>query len=181
MRAEKLFSGDCHLASEPPPSEMKRFQQAPNLKVMQIESMNVGYLAFNTEVKPFDDLRVRKAIYHALNRQSYIDVIYRGLAVIAKNPMPPGILGYYKDNYDYEYNPVKARELLAEAGFKDGFTTELWALPVSRPYNPDGKKMAEMMQDDLAKVGIKAKIVTYDWPTYLAKTKAGEHTMCQIE
>ncbi|MCB0272241.1 MAG: ABC transporter substrate-binding protein [Bdellovibrionales bacterium] len=179
VRAQKLFSGECHLIAEPPPSELKRFERDPNIKVMKIESMNVGYLAFNVEKKPFDNVKVRQAIYHALNRQAYVDVLYKGLGVVAKNPLPPVVMGYHKDNFDYEYNPVKAKELLEQAGFKDGFTTELWALPVSRPYNPDGKKMAEMMQDDLAKVGIKAKIVTYDWQTYLAKTKSGEHTMCQ--
>jgi dipeptide transport system substrate-binding protein len=88
-------------------------------------------------------------------------------------------MGYHEKNYDYDYSPAKAKELLKKAGFEKGFTTELWALPVSRPYNPDGKKMAEMMQADLAEVGIQARIVTYDWPTYLAKTKSGEYTMAQ--
>ncbi|MEZ4819257.1 MAG: ABC transporter substrate-binding protein [Bdellovibrionota bacterium] len=180
VRAKKVLSGECHMIASPPPSYLKQFENAPNLKVLKIEGMNIGYLAFNTKKAPFNKVEVRQAVYHALNRQLYIDELYKGLGTLAKNPMPPGIMGYHKDIYDYEYNPLKAKSLLAKAGYEDGFTTELWALPVSRPYNPDGKAMAELMQADLAKVGIKAKIVTYDWATYLAKTKNGEHAMCQL-
>ena len=71
----------------------------------------------------------------------------------------------------YEYNVSKAKELLIQAGYPNGFETELWTLPVSRPYNPDGRKWGEMMQADLAKVGIKVKLVTYDWSTYLEKNQ----------
>jgi dipeptide transport system substrate-binding protein len=56
----------------------------------------------------------------------------------------------------------------------------MWTMPVSRPYNPNGKKMGELMQADLAKVGIKIKLVTFDWPTYLSKSKVGEHTLIQF-
>ena len=74
----------------------------------------------------------------------------------------------------------KAKALLKQAGYPNGFETEIWTLPVSRPYNPNGKKMGEMMQQDLAKIGIKAKLITYDWPTYLAKSRKGEHQMIQM-
>src|SRR5690606_20950532 len=67
-----------------------------------------------------------------------------------------------------------------KAGYPNGFSAELWTLPVSRPYNPNGKKMGELMQADLAKIGIKVKLVTYDWPTYLAKARLGEHQMLQL-
>lgn len=123
---------------------------------------------------------VRKAINYALNRQAYIDAIFMGFGVVAKSPLPPTVWGYDEHLSDYEYNPKRAKDVLREAGYPEGFTTELWALPVARPYNPNGKKMAEMMQADLAQVGIKAKIVTFDWPTYLAKTKNGEHAMVQL-
>ena len=134
----------------------------------------------NTEKKPFDDLRVRQAVNMALNKQSYIDAIYLGNAKTAKNPLPPTIWSYNDSISEYEYSPEKAKELLKEAGLEDGFETTLWTLPVSRPYNPSGKKMGELMQADLAKIGIKVKLVTFDWPTYLKKSSAGEHDMLQL-
>ena len=140
----------------------------------------MAYLAFNVEKKPFDNVLVRQAISHALNRASYISAIYLGNAEVAKNPMPPTLWGYNKSIKDYDYSVEKAKELLKKAGFEKGFTMELWTMPVSRPYLPAGKKMGELMQADLAKVGITAKLVSYDWPTYLAKTKTGEHQSVQF-
>ena len=103
-----------------------------------------------------------------------------GNAIPAKNPLPPSLWSYNEKTNPYHYNLKKAKELLKKAGYPNGFETEIWTLPVSRPYNPNGKKMGEMMQQDLAKIGIKAKLITYDWPTYLAKSRKGEHQMIQM-
>lgn len=180
VRTQKIKTGECHMIAEPAPSDYNQFVNDKNLKVTSKAGMNVGYLAFNTQKKPFDNPLVRKAISHALNRQAYIEAIFMGFGSVARSPLPPTVLGYTDQPMKYDYNPKKAKDILREAGYPEGFTTELWALPVSRPYNPDGKKMAEMMQADLAQIGIKAKIVTFDWPTYLAKAKNGEHSMGQF-
>lgn len=180
VRTQKVKTGECHMIAEPSPTDYEQFVNDKNLKVTSKPGMNIGFLAFNVTKKPFDQLLVRKAINYALNRQAYIDAIFMGFGVVAKSPLPPTVWGYDEHLSDYEYNPKRAKDVLREAGYPEGFTTELWALPVARPYNPNGKKMAEMMQADLAQVGIKAKIVTFDWPTYLAKTKNGEHAMVQL-
>jgi dipeptide transport system substrate-binding protein len=180
VRAQKILAGECHLIAEPASVDYKKFTSSPNLKVEAATGLNMGYLAFNTKKKPFDNLLVRKAVYHALNRGSYIEAIYHGMAEIAESPLPSSSWGFNNNLPTYEYNVEKSKALLAQAGFPKGFSTELWALPVTRPYNPDGRKMAEMMQSDLAKVGIKVKIVTFDWPTYLSKSKNGEHTMAMF-
>jgi dipeptide transport system substrate-binding protein len=65
--------------------------------------------------------------------------------------------------------------LLKEAGFANGVTVDLWAMPVQRPYNPNAKRMAEMIQADWAKIGVQTKIVTYEWGEYLKRVKGGEH------
>ena len=101
-------------------------------------------------------------------------------AQVAKNPLPPTIWSYNKKIRDYDYNIAKAKKLLAKAGYPNGFETELWTLPVTRPYNPNGKKMGEIMQADLAKIGVKVKLVSYDWPTYLKKSRDGEHQLIQL-
>lgn len=180
VRYQKLKTGECHLMSYPAPQDLPAMQADPNLTVLGAAGLNVGYLAFNLDKKPYQDLRVRKAFNHALNKKSYIEAIYLGQAQVATNPLPPTMWSFNQSIKDFEYNPELAKKLLKEAGLAAGFDTELWALPVPRPYIPDGKKLAEMMQADLAKVGVRAKIVTYDWPTYLAKSKDGEHQLLQM-
>jgi peptide/nickel transport system substrate-binding protein len=131
----------------------------------------------HTEKKPFDKVKVRRAINHAINKKAIVDTIYEGLGTVAKNPLPPTLWGYNDQIQDYEYDPNKAKELLKEAGYPHGFETTLWALPVPRPYNPNGQKVAEAIQADLQKVGIRAKIISYEWGTYLEKLEQGEHDM----
>ena len=116
----------------------------------------------------------------ALNKKSYLKAIYFNHALLAKNPLPPTLWSYDKKNKGYSYNPIKAKALLTAAGFPQGFETEIWTLPVSRPYNPNGKKMGEMMQADLLKIGIKTKLKTFDWPTYIKKLREGKHQMIQL-
>ncbi len=177
VRYQKLKRGECHLIAEPPATDLKAMRADGGLQVLEQEGLNVGYLAMNVQKKPFGDVKVRKAVNFALNRKSYLDAIYHGNASLAKNPIPPTMWSYNEAVPDYEYNPEKAKQLLKEAGLADGFKAKLWAMPISRPYNPNGKKMAEMMQADLKKVGIEVEIVTYDWPTYLDKARRGEHEM----
>jgi dipeptide transport system substrate-binding protein len=110
----------------------------------------------------------------AINKKSLVDAVYQGAGTVAVNPIPPTMWGYYKAQKDYEYSPEKAKALLAKAGFPNGFETKLWALPVQRPYNPNGQQSAELIQADLAKIGIKAQIVKYEWAEYLKRAKAGE-------
>lgn len=180
VRVQKLKAGECHLAIEPAPSDLALIKSDTNLRLLSGSGLNVGYLAMNTQKKPFDNVLVRQAINHALNKDAYIKAIYFGHATKAHNPLPPSIWSYNKDIKGYEYNVSKAKELLKKAGFPKGFETEIWTLPVTRPYNPNGKKMGELMQADLAKIGIKAKLVSYDWPTYLKKARQGEHQMIQL-
>ncbi|MBC7371998.1 MAG: ABC transporter substrate-binding protein [Bdellovibrionaceae bacterium] len=180
VRAQKLKTGECQFMTDPAPADLAALKADAKLNVISAPGMNVGYLAMNVTKKPFDNLLVRKAINHALNRKAYIDAIFLGNATIAKNPFPPSIWSYNDAIKDYEYSPEKAKALLKQAGLADGFETEMWTMPVSRPYNPNGKKLGEMMQADLAKVGIKIKLVSFDWPTYLSKSKLGEHTLIQF-
>jgi len=180
VRTQKLKTGECQFITEPSPSDLAALKGDAKVSVIDAPGLNIGYLAMNVTKKPFDNLLVRKAINYALNRKSYIDAIFLGHATIAKNPIPPTIWSYNDAIKDYEYNPEKAKELLKQAGLANGFEAEMWTMPVSRPYNPNGKKLGEMMQADLAKVGIKIKLVTFDWPTYLAKSKTGEHQLIQF-
>jgi len=158
----------------------------PNIAVYKVPPVNIGYLCINQDwvspdgVKIFKDLRVRQAIAHAINKQAIIDALYPGTGIVAKNFIPPSMWGYNDDFEDYNYSPERARELLAEAGYPNGFKTNLWVMPVSRGYFPDPTKVGEALQADLKAVGIDAEIVTYDWGTYLEKVSNGEHALCML-
>src|SRR5699024_968947 len=117
---------------------------------------------------------VRQAMNYAIDKQAIIDTFFEGYANEAVNPIPPSIEGYNDEIEGYEYNPEKAKELLEEAGYGDGFEMELWAMPVPRPYMQDGQKIAELMQKNLADIGVDATIVSHEWATYLELAEKGD-------
>ncbi|MEW9502324.1 ABC transporter substrate-binding protein [Jeotgalibacillus marinus] len=173
-RLNALMSGDIDLADGINPSDSSQVEANADLQLFERPSMNVGYLGLTTTREPFDDPKVRQAMNYAIDRQAIVDAFFEGSAEVAKNPMPSVISGYNDDIEGYDYDPEKAKELLEEAGLGDGFDMELWAMPVPRPYMPDGQKVAEAIQNNLSAVGINAEIVTYEWATYLEKASAGE-------
>ncbi len=158
----------------------KIIESSAELKMETRPGMNVAYLAMNTQKSPFHLQSVRQAVNHAINKQNLVKWMYQDMAIPAKNPIPPVIWGYNDTIEDYDYNPDKARKLLASAGFPDGFDTTLWAMPVARPYMPQPQKMAAALRSNLRAVGVNAEIVTHDWKTYLNKTSNGEHDMCLL-
>lgn len=174
VRAQKLKAGECHVSSLPKPAEVQALKSDPKVQLHSLPGLNVGYLTLNVKKKPFDNLLVRQAINMAINKKSLVEAVYQGAGTAAVNPIPPTLWGYNKAVKDYDYNPERARALLAQAGLPDGFETTLWALPVQRPYNPNGAQAAELIQADLARVGIKARVVKYEWAEYLKRAKDGE-------
>ena len=175
VRWQKLQAGECQVIAYPNPADLDAIRANPEVKLLQQEGLNVGYLAFNTEKKPFDDKRVRQALNMAINKQAILDAVFQGSGKVAKNPIPPTIWSYNDAVKDYPYDPEAAKKLLAEAGLANGFKTNIWAMPVQRPYNPNARRMAELIQADWAKVGVQAEIVTYEWGEYLKRSKEGEH------
>ena len=155
-------------------SDVPSIEGNAKLQIFNRPSMNVGYVGLTNTRGPLENKLVRQALNYAVDKQAIIDAFYAGAAMPAKNPMPPVIAGYNDDVVDYDYNPEKAKELLKEAGFENGFEMELWAMPVPRPYMPDGQKVAEALQANFEAIGVTAKIVSYDWATYLDKAKDGE-------
>ena len=174
-RYAKLKTGECHVMAFPKPADLAEMQKDPNLSVLSKEGLNIGYIAFNVEKKPFDSKLVRQALNMAVNKEAILKAVYQGQGQVAKNPIPPILWSYNNGVKDYAYDPAKAKELLAQAGYPNGFDVELWYLPVTRPYNPDGKRMAELVQADWEKIGVRTKLTTYEWAEYRKRSKGGEH------
>ncbi len=177
VRWAKLQKGECHVMPYPNPADLPAMRGDANITLLTQPGLNVGYLAYNTTKKPFDDVRVRKAINMAINKQAIIDAVYLSTGVAAKNPIPPTLWSYNNAIKDDPFDPAAAQKMLAAAGLPNGFTTDLWAMPVQRPYNPNAKRIAELMQADLAKIGVKAEIKSFEWGEYRKRMQAGEHQM----
>ncbi|MEP7099042.1 MAG: ABC transporter substrate-binding protein [Burkholderiales bacterium] len=174
VRYAKLKTGECHVMAFPKPADVALMKNEPSINLMQQNGLNVGYVAFNVEKKPFDNKLVRQALNTAVNKKAILDTVFQGAGAVAKNPIPPTLWGYNDKVVDYAYDPAKAKALLAQAGYPNGVEVELWYLPVTRPYNPDGKRMAELIQSDWEKIGVKTKLITFEWGEYRKRSKTGE-------
>lgn len=175
VRYAKLKAGECHVMPYPNPADIEQMRSEAGIKLESQEGLNVGYLAYNTEKEPFTDARVRRALDMAINKDAIIEAVFQGAGSVAKNPLPPTLWSYNDELEDRKFDPEAAKALLAEAGHPDGLKTNIWAMPVQRPYNPNARRMAEMVQSDWAKIGVQAEIVSFEWGEYLKRSKDGEH------
>lgn len=174
-RLAKLLTHECDVAPIPRLAELSMLAKRPDFQVDQQTSLNVGYWAFNTQKAPFNNVKVRQALAYAVNKQSILQAVYFGQAEEANSVLPPNSWGYNPDGQQRNFDLVKAKQLLDEAGYPNGFTLDIWAMPVQRLYNPNALKMAELLQADLAKIGVSAKIVSFEWNAFRRKLRAGEH------
>ncbi|OQP84407.1 ABC transporter substrate-binding protein [Rhizobium rhizosphaerae] len=170
VRAQKLKAGECHIMPYPNAADVAELKKDPNLTVLEQEGLNVAYLAYNTTQAPFDKPEVRKALNMAVNKQAIVDAVFQGAAKVAKNPIPPIMWSYNDAVQDDKYDPEAAKKMLKDAGVS-GLKMKIWAMPVSRPYMLNARRAAELMQADLAKVGVEVEIVSYEWAEYLKLSK----------
>lgn len=175
VRSTKLKAGECDVTTQPLAADIPVLKADPNVTVLSQQGQNIGVLGFNVEHAPLDDKRVRLALSKAVNKGAIIDAVYQGAGSLARGVIPPVELGAASDPDPNAYDPAAAKALLKASGHETGLTVKLWAMPVSRPYNPNARRMAELIQADWAAVGVKTEIVTAEWADYLKRTGAGEH------
>lgn len=174
-RMAKLFTHECDVVAFPRVAELGLISKRADVDVQESTSMNIGFWAFNTAKPPFDQVKVRQALAHAINRDAILQAVYFGHATAADSVLPPTSWAYNPNLTVQQYDPVKAKALLTEAGYPNGFSMDIWAMPVQRLYNPNALKMAELMQADLAQIGVRASIVSYEWNSFRRKLGAYEH------
>jgi dipeptide transport system substrate-binding protein len=179
-RYAKLKAGECHVNAYPRPADLAEMQKDPTFKVISAPGLNVAFWAFNATKPPFDKKEVRQALSMAIDRDAIIKDVYLGAGERAKTLIPRTMWSYDDNIVDYPYDPEKAKAMLAAAGVATPLDIDLWYQPVSRPYNPNGKRIGEMMQADLAKIGVNAKLVTFEWGEYRKRLQNGEHMTGQF-
>ena len=178
-RYSKLKAGECQINAYPAPADLAEMKKDASLKVISASGLNIAFWAFNVGKPPLDKKEVRQALSMAVDRDAIIRDVFLGNGEKAKTLIPRTMWSYNDAIADYPYDPAKAREMLAKAGVEK-FDIDLWYQPVQRPYNPNGKRIGEMMQADLAKVGVTAKLVTFEWGEYRKRAQGGEHMTAQL-
>ena len=177
-RLQKLKANECQVALYPKPDDIANIKADPNLKIDEMEAMMTSYVAINTSHKYLSDVRVRQAINLAFDKQSYIRALFgEGKATAGVGPYPPTMIGYDHDNKGPAHDPAKARALLKEAGVPEGQVFTLFARNGGAVTNPNPMVGAQMLQADLAQVGIKLDIRIMEWGEMLKRAKKGEHDM----
>lgn len=156
-RVIALETGKVDFIYGVPPNDIERLNGMPRTKVVEVPGLILMHMFANTQKKPMSDPRVRKAIELAINKDAYGQVVYQGRYIPSVGPILPVSNFFPEGAQPYPYDPAKARELLKEAGYPDGFTAKLWIGNF-----PDRVSGATVIQSMLAEVGIKVEVTVYE-------------------
>ncbi len=174
-RLQALQTGEIQGYDLVEPQDIATIEGDSTLQIIDRPAFNVAYVGFNIAKKPTDDVQVRRAIAFGLDRQAVVDNFYSGRAVVAKEFMPPEVVGYAEDVPTYTYDPDKAKQILTDAGYTLPVALEFWyPTDVSRPYMPDPKRNFEAFAASLNKSGFKVTPKSAPWnPDYLGRADEG--------
>ncbi len=157
-RLSKLLTGECDVLAWPAASQLSILRDDPRLRLTLRPGMNIAWLAFNTAKPPLDNPEVRHALALAINNQRLMQSIYYGTAETAASMLPRASWAYDNDARITEYNPTEARARLKALGLEN-LTLKLWVPTSSQAWNPSPLKTAELIQADMAQIGVKVIIV----------------------
>jgi ABC-type transport system substrate-binding protein len=177
VRLQKLRRGECQIALSPKPQDVQAIAADTALKSAQTAAFMTAFVGINSQHPPLDKPQVRQAINLAFDKASYVKAVFEGSAEPASGPYPPNTWSYAGELPGYAHDPAKARALLAEAGLGEGFKTTIWTRPSGSLLNPNPSLGAQLLQADLAKVGIDAEIRVIEWGELIRRAKAGEHDL----
>lgn len=171
QRSIALETGEIDLAYDMAVNDLPKVRDNDNLTVYEVPSLSCWYMSMNLNKEPFDNPKVREALTLAIDRQALIDTINAGSGQPADAIIAPAVFGYYSTGVP-EYNPEKAKELLAEAGYPDGFSMTLWVND-----NQSRIEMCQAVQAMLLEIGVQCEIEVLEFGSFISKTTNGEHDM----
>jgi len=180
-RLQRLQRGEIDLADNLSPSELSVLAKDPAMTVQEVDGMNVCYLSMQTEKKPLDNVKVRRAIWLAINKRELIQVGYTGHAQPAKTMVPPTMWGYHEQMEDRPLDLAEAKRLMIEASQEAGFSLPVrlsLAIPnQARTYMPRPIEMADYLKDALAEIEIDVSVVGRDVNQHFQALMAGQHEL----
>jgi peptide/nickel transport system substrate-binding protein len=172
VRTIELETGGVDIAYDIQATDVTRVDTDPDLVLLRDPNLSTTYIGFNVDKEPFDDVKVRQAINYALDMEEVVNVVYRGVGAPAVGPLGPNVFGANLDLQPYNRDVAKAKQLLTEAGFPNGFSTTIWTNE-----NQARIDIATIVQNQLKDVGIEVKIEIVEWTKYLNDTAEGLHDM----
>jgi len=164
-RTIALETGEVDVVDELPTMDISKVADNAKLALYEKPSTRIDFFAMNTEQPPFDNKLVRQAVNYAVDKEAIIMVAIDGAGIQADSVLAPSFLGYKAG--EYSYNPEKAKALLAEAGYPNGFEMQLMTS------GDDRKRIAEVIQASLSDVGIKTSIEMLEWGTFIDSVLKG--------
>lgn len=170
-RSLQVESGQIDIAVDVPYNLMSELEKNPDLKVMGIPSTEISFFIFNNKFEPFEDVRVRQAMRYGIDQQAIVDFVLKGFGEPALSYAPPTGMYWNGDIKPAGYDPEKAKALLAEAGYPDGFDLEL----LIRSGNSTHEQNAVIIKEQLSKIGVNVEIVAMEAATAVAKYRAFEY------
>ncbi|WP_135852346.1 ABC transporter substrate-binding protein [Halorussus salinus] len=177
-RAQTLVSGGADIVDGLGAQSSKIIEGSNKAELVSIPGINVGYMAFNmARVEAFRNKKVRQAVSYAIDTESMVNTIFKGIASQASQPIPESVMGYNPDLDPYPYDPDKAQKMLKEAGY-DGMSFELSIMKNPRPYLPSPRQAAQLIKSNLGEVGVSVELNTMPWKSYLTYTENYKHDAC---
>ena len=178
VRTQRLKRNECDIAVLSNPLDVLALGNSKTadaqITLVSVPGLNTGFLAFNTKKPPLDKLEVRQALDMAIDKKAILSTVYGASGELAVSLIPTAMWAHDETLRAVPHSPDKARDLLKQAGVTS-LDLSLWAMPVQRAYNPNAQLVAQMIQADWARVGVKARIVTYEWGEYLKRIDLGDH------
>ncbi len=170
VRATNLQTGQADIVADVDPDSIAAVE-ASGAKVEQQSTQHLWYVGLNCQKAPFDNELVRQAVNYAIDKEAIVNDILKGTGVVATQPLAPVTMGYDETIKGYDYDPEKAKELLAEAGYPDGFTVTYY-VPESGSGMQSPVAMSTAIQGYLSDVGITCNMVKLEWGTFLNQISA---------
>ena len=167
-----LETGEIDIAYDIEGMDKERIREDKNLVFLEEPSLSIDYIGFNTKKAPFNDVRVRQAIASAINVDDIISTVYKGSATKANSLIGPKVFGHSDEAKAWTVDIDKAKALLAEAGYPNGFKSKIWINE-----NPDRRDIAIIVQDQLRAIGVDIAVETLEWGAFLDGTSRGDHEM----
>jgi peptide/nickel transport system substrate-binding protein len=171
-RLAMIETGEAHINDQVPVTEIERIEASDTMGLYRTEGLAVEFLGFNTKKKPFDDVKVRKAISHAIEREAIIKGVYNNVGTLANVAMSPKVLGYSDKVQPYDYDLNEAKQLLKEAGYENGLEIKLLTSDRKERIN-----MAEVIQSQLKGIGVNVEIQVMEYGAFIEMINNGEHEL----
>lgn len=170
QRTIAIETGEADFAYDIPSNDVSKVEGNDNLQIFVADPLSVWYISFNMNKEPFNNEKVRQAIHHAIDKESILQAVRYGMGDVANSLIPPAAFGYSTKSMVYDYDVEKAKALLAEAGYPDGFSCQLWVNE-----NQERVESCQIIQSQLKQIGIEVEISVMEFGTYIEETSAGKH------